>query len=259
MQREFLVFQLYGPMASWGEVAVGELRGSADRPTRSALLGLLAAALGLRRDQEEDHEELAASLRFAVAVDSPGVPLVDYQTAQISRPRKGSVVATRNRQLDDARHALNTVLSQRDYRCDATYRVVVWPAEESTRWPLQELARALERPTFPLSLGRKSCPPALPLHPQVVTAPSIAEALAEAEAEIRKHSDTAPWWRLSKGSAGARPLYWEGDRDVAGIEPNQVTHRRDDPVSRRRWSFRDRREFAGSLPGRQRSERAGEA
>ena len=51
--KEYLVFQLYAPLASWGEEASGEIRHSATVPTRSALLGLLAAALGIRRDEEE--------------------------------------------------------------------------------------------------------------------------------------------------------------------------------------------------------------
>jgi CRISPR system Cascade subunit CasD len=47
---EYLLFRLYGPLASWGEIAVGESRHTATYPGKSALLGLLAAALGIRRD-----------------------------------------------------------------------------------------------------------------------------------------------------------------------------------------------------------------
>ena len=42
---EALIFQLYGPLASWGAPAVGETRPSSDHPGRAALLGLLASAL----------------------------------------------------------------------------------------------------------------------------------------------------------------------------------------------------------------------
>ncbi|PAP57596.1 type I-E CRISPR-associated protein Cas5/CasD, partial [Salmonella enterica subsp. enterica serovar Braenderup] len=49
---QYLVFQLHGPMASWGVDAPGEVRHSQAQPSRSALLGLLAAALGIRRDEE---------------------------------------------------------------------------------------------------------------------------------------------------------------------------------------------------------------
>ena len=64
-------------MAAWGSTAVGEVRPSAPHPTRSALLGLLAAALGLRRDDDERHEALGRMLRFAVRVDRPAQLLED--------------------------------------------------------------------------------------------------------------------------------------------------------------------------------------
>ena len=44
---DYLVFQLYGPMASWGEPAVGEMRHTNTIPGRPSILGLLAAALGV--------------------------------------------------------------------------------------------------------------------------------------------------------------------------------------------------------------------
>jgi len=67
--RDYLVFQLYGPLASWGDIAVGETRPSALTPSRSAILGLLAAALGLKRPdtaksepEREDWEQAHAAL-----------------------------------------------------------------------------------------------------------------------------------------------------------------------------------------------------
>ncbi len=47
--------QLYGPLAAWGEQAVGGVRRSATHPSKSAILGLCAAAQGIRRDEETAH------------------------------------------------------------------------------------------------------------------------------------------------------------------------------------------------------------
>ena len=49
---DFLVFQLYGALASWGDIAVGEYRPSQGHPSKSAITGLLAAALGIEREDD---------------------------------------------------------------------------------------------------------------------------------------------------------------------------------------------------------------
>ena len=54
--RDYLVFQLYGQLASWGDIAVGETRPSALTPTKSAILGLVAAALRLKRPDTIHYE-----------------------------------------------------------------------------------------------------------------------------------------------------------------------------------------------------------
>ena len=141
--ESFLLFHLYGPMASWGEVAVGELRPSDLHPTRSALLGLLAAALGLRRTERDALAALGAGVRFAGRVDSAGVPLSDYHTAQVAPPERKRPALTRADQLRARRDGLQTVLSRRDYRCDALYTIAARPSGESPRWSLAALQEAL--------------------------------------------------------------------------------------------------------------------
>lgn len=79
---DFLLFTLYAPLASWGDIAVGESRGSWDRPSRSAVLGLLGAALGIMREDQAAHEQLQAGYGVAVRADAVGATLSDYHTAQ---------------------------------------------------------------------------------------------------------------------------------------------------------------------------------
>src|SRR6056297_3475917 len=80
---KYLVFRLYGPLSAWGGIAVGESRHSAVYPSKSALLGLLAAALGIRRDEEARQAALAAGYQFAVKVLRTGSLLRDYHTTQV--------------------------------------------------------------------------------------------------------------------------------------------------------------------------------
>ena len=80
---QFLVFQLQAPLAAWGDVAVGEYRGSREHPGASALIGLLGAALGVRRDDEAGHAALRDGYGFAVGTVATGHLLRDYHTAQV--------------------------------------------------------------------------------------------------------------------------------------------------------------------------------
>lgn len=238
---EYLLFRLYGPMASWGEIAVGESRHSASHPSRSALVGILGAALGLERDDDAGQRALSDGYRFAVKVESAGSPLRDYHTVQAPGTRKNIKYRTRAQELAN-RHVLGTLLSEREYRCDAL-AVVAVEALDAARWTLESLAEALRRPVFPLYLGRKSCPPALPLAPKIVQAAGLREVFAKWPSP----------WNLS--ALRLRPedvrYCWE-DGMEAGMAPDMQTMRLDQPLSRRRWQFAPRREWVHLGPGGER-------
>lgn len=240
--REFLIFRLYGMMASWGDIAVGELRPISDHPSRSAIVGLLAAALGVRRDEEERLSALSNACRVAVRVDAPGVLLRDYHTSQVppaGKGRKKHSFATRKEELAIPRESLSTVLSTRDYRCDAVSTICVWIGSGAAPCSLGELASALNNPVFVLYLGRKSCPLALPVHAQVVYGENLATALVSAQ---------FPDGELLQDLLhdGDLRVFWEGDED-AGIPAIQTTVRYDNPLNRKRWQFGSRSEHYGVL------------
>lgn len=172
---EYLVFRLYGPLASWGEIAVGESRQSAVHPTRSALLGLIGAALGVEREDDERQARLATGYRFGIKVVSLGTPLRDYHTVQAPSQQRKVSFHTRRQELVGA-GKLNTLLSSRVYRCDSISLVAVQTVEGAP-YTVPELSAALRHPVFPLYLGRRSCPLALPVHPQVVMCQTVREAL----------------------------------------------------------------------------------
>ncbi|MDO9593234.1 MAG: type I-E CRISPR-associated protein Cas5/CasD, partial [Erysipelotrichaceae bacterium] len=129
-----------------------------------------------------------------------------------------------------AETGLNTILSSRDYRCDAAYTVAI-SFSSGTPYSAQQVASALNRPVFALYLGRKSCPLALPLSPKVVHAETVKEALAEAMAADELSS-------LIQGESYV--VYWESED--GGYEREQVITRRDMPRSRARWQFTERKE-----------------
>jgi len=234
--KEYLVFRLYGPMASWGDIAVGEARPSRTRPSKSAVLGLVAAALGIPRDEEETHRTMAECYGFALRVDTVGTPLVDYHTAQVPPGRKGFL--TRREEVTSVpRNKLVTILSNREYRTDAMYTVALWEKTTPAPFSLATIVTALRHPKYTLYLGRKSCPLALPMEPKVVRANSLTEGFQHAV-----FSDIEELHHLPSTGESALYLYWE-EGGEAGIAAQHVYLVRDEVLSRRRWQFDVRSEY----------------
>ena len=226
---DYLVFQLYAPLAAWGGQAVGQERPSDDHPSRSALLGLLAAALGIRRDQEADHQALSHACRFGIKLPAPGLALRDFHTIQVPpSTKKQQHLQTRRDELREPK--VGTMLSFRSYRQDALSIVAVTSTDE--RYSPDRVSEALLEPVFPLYLGRKACPPALPLNPEVIPAPDLKVALDS--------YCVAPW--LAGLCEKSPRYYWEADME-SGMEHDFQTPRYDQPLSRRRWQFTPRDEF----------------
>src|SRR5262245_17059691 len=133
-----LLLRLAGPLQAWGAGSRFAHRGTEIAPTKSGIVGMLAAARGIRRT--EPLTDLLG-LRFAVRMDQPGRIVRDFQTA---RDRDGTRAMP---------------LSYRQYLGDAVFIAAVGGDEDL----LRSLHSAVLRPHFPLYLGRRSCPPVLPV------------------------------------------------------------------------------------------------
>lgn len=216
-------------------------------PSKSALLGLLGAAVGVRRDDDAGQQALFSGYRFGIKLISAGTPLRDYHTVQSPAQQRNVRFRSRRQELADSSR-IGTLLSTREYRCDSI-SVVAVEAMPDARWSLPELAGALCHPHFPLYLGRKSCPPALPLMPQLVSAENLHLAINNAAqpsllALLGRNPEQA--WPSQADKRVLRPsmarLYWEDGMESGMAEDMQIM-RHDLPLSRRRWQFAPRREW----------------
>lgn len=235
--KEYLVFRLYGSMASWGQAAVGGERPTGIHPTRSTVLGMLAAALGIRREEETKFKDLQVGVRIAVKHCVQSSLLRDYHTTQVPSYNKKTVHRTRKSELNEQK--LNTILSSRDYRCDGLW-VIGISLSEAGRHTLEQLREALLRPVFSLYLGRKSCPLAVPLAPKIVTAEDCRLALDTPFPPLTRSEKEDSLWLADNGAA---TYFWEED-DMADIDSTVITTQPwDEPVSRRRWQFRQRTQY----------------
>lgn len=258
----FLCFRLHGPLASWGDIAVGDKRPTTPHPSRSAVLGLLAAALGVRRDDADAWGVLDGGLLFASRTECPGSLLLDFHTAQgpaekllraeEREARRGHRPwhrpPTRKAELAYRRAELDTLLSSRQYRVDALWTIALWSiADRAVSWPLEHMVAALRSPRFVLYLGRKSCVVDVPLEPQIVEAEDPAEALRRAEFHTDELLEP-----VRSGGTGRSTLQWEGSWPA--LVADQTVRRRDRVLSRGRWQFSEREEqqkaWSGPLGGR---------
>lgn len=130
-----LLLRLAGPLQSWGCESKFEVRRTMDFPTKSGVIGMLAAALGYSR---EDSLDELNKLKFGVRIDREGILVSDYQNAVFKKP----------------------YATHRDYLSDAIFLAGL---ESNDGDFLSTLENALKNPVFPLFLGRRSCPPTMPL------------------------------------------------------------------------------------------------
>jgi CRISPR system Cascade subunit CasD len=235
---QYLVFQLHGPMASWGVDAPGEVRHSHELPSRSALLGLLAAAMGIRRDEEARINEFNLHYSFVLCASRAPRWSRDYHTVQMPKEVRKARYYSRREELQSP-ELLSTLISRRDYYTDAWWLVAVTTTPEAP-YSLEQLRDALLHPTFSLYLGRKSHPLSLPLSPLLLegSAPEVFNNAYGHYRDIFK--------KLKIRLAELQPeCWWEGDHD--GLVANKILRRRDRPLSRQQWQFDERTVSQGTL------------
>ena len=138
-----LLMRMRAPMMSWGDHSRFTIRDSRREPTKSAVIGLLCAALG--RPRWEPVDGLTA-LKMGVRIDKPGVMQCDYHTVMDGIKSGGGPGGT--------------VISQRYYVADADFLVGL----EGDRAKLVELETALQNPCWQLYFGRKSFVPSCPVY-----------------------------------------------------------------------------------------------
>ena len=192
---QYLIFQLHGPMASWGVDAPGEVRHTHELPSRSALLGLLAA------------------------------------TVQMPKEVRKARYFSRREELSDP-DLLSAIISRRDYYTDAWWMVAVAITPDAP-YSLEQLQEGLRYPVFPLYLGRKSHPLALPIAPLLLEG-NASDVLHNAYQQYQDH-----FHKLKVSLPKLQDeCWWEGVHD--GLVASKILRRRDVPLNRQQWLFGER-------------------
>jgi len=198
---------LAAPLQSWGTGSRFEVRSTDLWPSKSGVVGLIAAALGRTRHESVDD---LASLRFGVRVVRAGSILRDFHTVGAVPGSGGVAVASGSRGRG--------IVTERYYLQDATF--VVGLEGDDQDW-LAELREAVSRPRWPLALGRRSCPPAGPLvDDRAVFAGPLAAALQDDwKPQAQRHATMSPY--------GERPA--DASQTLVVEDPEGEESRADQP------------------------------
>lgn len=273
-----LLIRLAAPLQSWGLVSrFAPRRDSHSRPTKSAVIGLCAAALGLSRD--ETLGELAETA-FGVRADHPGTPVRDYHSVGagtyplrprdlITDHRRAAAVsasidaatgdpfghhqladwygAPKKIAADPVSGALvsgevtrSALITERWYLADATFLVGLQHEDLDF---LMTVARALEYPARLLWLGRKSCPPSGTLAAGTVAgdlekAFQTKQLLPGADGAADPTRRPWAWFQVSASTRGAAPVQ-DQPVNFDALQPEHTT----------RWEVRRRVTIASNATG----------
>lgn len=165
------ILDLQGPMMSFADRGFGQLREEGEFPSRSAVIGIIAAAMGVERGSGR-LLELHAGLRVHTARVRTGALLVDYHTVLTAGYDDYKPELLRREGAEG-----NPTLTWRSYHCDGHFAALVESENEEL---IEECRKALHAPVFTSYLGRRSCPPSTPLIPKKVEGETLVQALLNA-------------------------------------------------------------------------------
>lgn len=137
-----LLLRLAAPLQAWGSDSKFNIRSTEREPTKSGVIGMIAAAMGIQRNDDPRKLEPLNALDFGVRVEREGKLLKDFHMVHEMVDKKDSHV------------------TERYYLSDAVFLAAL---ESNDKAFLEQIAAALRSPVYPLFLGRRSCPPTLPL------------------------------------------------------------------------------------------------
>ena len=154
-QTVFLALFLDAPLQSWGYGSRFDYRTTLSFPTRSGIMGMICAAMGIDRNDAGSLRQFDATGMKSFTFSQNG-RLVDFHTV-------GGGFDPKSERRHMVRRANNatpeTVVTHREYLTHTRFGVILDGPETLIR----RIAGALRHPRWGIWLGRKSCVPASPI------------------------------------------------------------------------------------------------
>lgn len=137
------------PLQSYGRQSKWDSRDTGYYPSKSAVIGLIACAMGIERNNKYI-DILSENLSVSIRIDKPGRPLEDLQTVNYPvQMAKGGIKDK----------GLYHPLLNKMYIQDAVFSVFIVGDINL----LQKCFESLQNPVWQVFLGRKCCVPSVPI------------------------------------------------------------------------------------------------
>lgn len=178
---------------AFGDVTIDAIGRIRDTPSASLITGLLANALGVRREETARLARLQERLVFGCRLDRRGHRFTEFQTAKLAKSDVGWTTRGYVEGREGGERTYDSPhIRYRDHDADARVTVALRLLDEAEAPTLDDLARALDEPSRPLFVGRKPCLPSGPLVVGFDDAPTVFEALHRAPGDAYTGSRRAP-------------------------------------------------------------------
>ena len=237
MSKNCLIFHIAGTMCSWGEIAFGTNRSTSNRPTKSAIIGIVAAALGIERTNSRDLMALSTGYDYIFVSAGIESEMQDYSTVETPASPLGEKTWLPPRSLELNCEKTETIVVRRNYLCNGYYSVFIVP-KDGAKYDLHQIKEALEHPKYVPYLGRKSCPLSFPMCPTIEQYDRIYDLIEDkALSPFLSNSTCMEWGGLRKNSLHIYSTYRIDDNPT-------IEHVRNDEINNRhRWQFYERIEY----------------
>ena len=179
---KILRFTLAASLQSWGEDAAFDYRTTNALPSKSGIIGIISACMGLAREDPRILE-LNNDIKIAVRVDNPGSVLMDFNRVQSDE--YGYIVSAQGGPRSDGHGGYVTTIAQKKYYLqDARFQIFVYGKDSM----VNAVYEALKHPKYLIGLGRKACVPSMPIIPVWVDANNIFTAVRMFTNEDKKYA-----------------------------------------------------------------------
>ena len=226
----YLALLLDAPLQSWGFASRFQRRTTGLHPTKSGVLGMICAAMGIAKGSDEESKLLQAPLMMTSIAIPRGAPvrrLVDYHTVGAAYSQDDSwerqmMIHNAEGKIRKVNGAYAPVETHRQYLADAKFGVIL----AGERALLDQIADALRNPVWGIWFGRKSCLPAAPV------CRGVFASCAEAETELLQGQPVEQFTRVEEVADFAAGTDSYNDQPVSFGQTNSSSEGRAHTVRR---------------------------